>query len=827
MNDRFRVTICLLLLLVSSLACRPAQTPAASGKAPESAASSAATRLPTGVHLDPAGPSFDVGNMPLAIVPAPSAPGAAPGRFAVLLSGWRQQGVQVVDAGPGTVLQTLPQPGAFLGLAFSPDGRTLYASGGDDDAVWRYDWKDGAATFRDRLELAAKKKDKPGTRYPAGLAVSPDGSRLYVAENLADSLAVLNVAGDDNDGRILQHLPTGRFPYGVAVSPDGTVWVSAWGGDSVAAFAPDKDSGMGELKAAGRVAVGVHPSALLLNAAGTRLFAASASTDRVAVVDTSARRVVATLQDPPPSGPDEGSTPNALALDASGSRLFVAEADANAVAVFALSAATSGVSGARGADKLAGRIPSQWYPTALAADRAGSLLVVNGKGRGTGPNPGQGQPGGQPNPPDSTTYTLGQLNGTITVLPAAALGGDLTAASRRVAAANGWTAADHNRRRYPPFEHVIYILKENRTYDQVFGDLPQGDGDPSLTFFPRAVAPNHHALAERFGLYDRFFVNAEVSNQGHPWSTSGYVTDYMEKTTPSDYSDRRSDGDVGEADEPAGGWLWGLAREKGITFRNYGETMEKAKGPGGETIWKTKRKGLAEVSNLKYPGWDLNISDQTRADIWLADLRESEKSGKMPALQLLWLTNDHTAGARAGQPTPRAYMADNDYALGRILEALSKSRFWKSTVVFVLEDDAQSGPDHVDSHRSVLLTVSAYNHPGTVHRFVNTTDVLATIEDILGLRSFSHFDHFGRPLSDVFAATPDLRPYEPLPLAVPWTEVNPPQTAAAALSARLDLSIPDSGQDELFNTVLWRAVKGEVKQPAARRMSLLELQRGR
>jgi YVTN family beta-propeller protein len=820
MNDRCRAATC-LLLLVSSLACRPAQqAPVAAEKA------SAAVRLPTGVRLDPAGPSFDVGNMPLAIVPAPPAPpapgAASPGRFAVLLSGWRQQGVQIVDAGQGAVLQTLPQPGAFLGLAFSPDGRTLYASGGDDDAVWRYDWKDGAATFRDRLELAAKAKDKPGTpgtRYPAGLALSPDGSRLYVAENLADSLAVL----DAKDGKILQHLPVGRFPYGVAVASDGTVWVSAWGGDSVVAFAPDQ-GGTGKLKEAGRVAVGVHPSALLLNAAGSRLFAASASTDRIAVVDTHTRRVVATLQDPPPSGPDEGSTPNALALDVTGSRLFVAEADANAVAVFALSAKTSGVNGARGDDRLAGRLPSQWYPTALAAGPAGALLVVNGKGRGTGPNPGRGQPD-HPNPPDSTTYTLGQLNGTITTLPAAALGGDLAASSRRVAAANGWSVPSRSRK-YPPFEHVIYILKENRTYDQVFGDLPQGDGDKSLLFFPRAVAPNHHALAERFGLYDRFFVNAEVSNQGHPWSTSGYVTDYTEKTTPSSYSDRRDDGDLGEADEPAGGWLWGIAREKGISFRNYGETMEKAKGPGGETVWKTKRKGLAEVSNLKYPGWDLTISDQTRADIWLADFRDWEKSGKMPALQLLWLTNDHTAGARADQPTPRAYMADNDYALGRILEALSKSRFWKSTVVFVLEDDAQSGPDHVDSHRSVLLTVSPYNHSGTVHRFVNTTDVLATIEDILGLRSFSHFDHFGRPLADVFAATPDLRPYEALPLAVPWTEVNPPQAPAAALSARLNLSIPDSGQDELFNTVLWRAVKGEVKQPEARRMPLLELQRG-
>jgi DNA-binding beta-propeller fold protein YncE len=816
MDDRFRPRRCavltlstasLLLSLFSGIACRPGQAPAAPEK------TSARMQLPTGVRLDSAGPSFDVGNMPLAIVPAP---GAA-GRFVVLLSGWRQQGVQVVDAGQGKVLQTLEQPGAFLGLAFSPDGRTLYASGGDDDAVWRYDWKDGAAAFRDRLELSAKKKGEPGKRYPAGLAVSPDGSRLYAAENLADSLAVI----DARDGKVLQHLPAGRFPYGVAAAPDGTVWVSAWGGDTVTAFASD---GSGGLKEAGRVEVGVHPSALLLNPAGTRLFAASASTDRVAVVDTRARRVVATLQDPPPSGPDEGSTPNALALDASGTRLFVAEADANAVAVFPLSAAASGVSGARGTDRLAGRIPCQWYPTALAAAK-GSLLVVNGKGRGTGPNPGQPHPG-KPNPPDSTSYTLGQLNGTVTALPASALDGDLAGLSRRVAAANGW---DRPRapRRYPPFEHVVYILKENRTYDQVFGDLPQGDGDKSLVFFPREVSPNHHALAERFGLYDRFFVNAEVSNQGHPWSTSGYVTDYMEKTTPSSYSGRRGDGDLEEADEPAGGWLWGIAREKGISFRNYGETMEETKGKDGSIAWKTKRKGLAEVSNMKYPGWDLSISDQVRADLWIADFREEEKSGQMPALQLLWLPNDHTSSARAGLPTPRAYMADNDYALGRILEALSKSRFWKSTVVFVLEDDAQSGPDHVDSHRSVLLVASPYNRPGTVHRFVNTTDFLATIEEILGLRNFSHFDHFGRPLADVFAAQPDLRPYEALPLAVPWTELNPPATPAAKVSARLNLSIPDSGQDALFNAALWRAIKGEAPPPEVRRMPLLELERGR
>jgi YVTN family beta-propeller protein len=804
MNDRSAPgthSIAALLLAVSLLCtagCRLGQEPP-----PAPAETKATAQLPTGVRLDPAGPSFDVGNMPLTIAPAPG----GTGRFVLLLSGWRQQGVQVIDAAQGKVLQTLPQPGAFLGLAFSPDGGTLYASGGDDDAVWRYGWKDGAATFRDRLELAPKEKGKPGRRYPAGLALSPDGSRLYVAENLADQLAVLDAAS----GRVLQRLPTGHFPYGIAVAPDGTAWVSAWGGDAVAVFAPD---GTGGLKTAGAVEGIRHPSALLLDPTGARLFVASASTDRVAVIDTRARRVAATLQDPPPSGPDEGSTPNALALSADGARLYIAEADANAVAVFDLAAS-----------RLAGRIPCGWYPTALAlAD--GALAVVNGKGRGTGPNPGGPRPG-QPLADDSTSYTLGQLNGTVTLLPASALAGDLAASTRRVLRANGWDRA-RPARRYPPFEHVIYILKENRTYDQVFGERKDGDGDPSLVFFPRAVALNHHALVDRFGLYDRFFVNAEVSSQGHPWSTSGYVTDYGEKTVPSAYSDRRDgEGEIEGADEPAGGWLWEIAREKGISFRNYGETMEKKEGPNGTVLWTTARKGLAEVTHPTYPGWDLSASDQTRADLWLADLAEWEKNDRMPALQLLWLPNDHTAGARPGVPTPRAYMADNDFAVGRVISALSKSRFWKSTAVFILEDDAQAGPDHVDSHRSVLMVISPYNRLGTVHRFVNTTDVLATIEGILGLRSFSHFDWNGRPLADVFAATPDLRPYEALPLSIPWTEVNPPAGPGAAASARLHLDRVDSGQDALFNLALWQAMRGAAPMPAVRQMPLLELERGR
>ena len=270
-------------------------------------------RLPTGVRLDPAAPLHDVGQMPLAMVDAPESD-----RVVMLLNGWHDEGIQVVERASGRVLQTVPLPAAFLGLAFSPDGQTLYASGGNTDVIYRLDWRAGAATLRDSIVLAPRAKPKAsGVRYPGGLALSRDGRTLYVAENLADSLAVVDV----RSGRIVQRLATGRYPYAVAAAPDGAVYVSNWGGRELSAFAPRGD---GTLQPAGEIFVGRHPSALLLNPRGNRLFVAMASIDRVASVDLAHRRVVGMLLDAPPFGPGEGSTPNALALSTDGHRLFVA-----------------------------------------------------------------------------------------------------------------------------------------------------------------------------------------------------------------------------------------------------------------------------------------------------------------------------------------------------------------------------------------------------------------------------------------------------------------------------------------------------------------------
>jgi DNA-binding beta-propeller fold protein YncE len=771
--------------------------------------------LPTGVCLDPAGRSFPAGNMPLAIARSPEGD-----RLVVSLNGWRQQGIQVIDPHTSTIVQTIPQPGAFLGLAFSHDGRTLYASGGNEDVIYRYAWRDKQATLIDSITLAPKDPKKDGTRFPAGIAVSRDDKYLFVAENLSDTLAVVYL----QSRKVVQRLQTDTYPYAVVISPDNKIYVSAWGGQTVSVFARQLK---GAVQARGKIIVGRHPSALLLNRDGSRLFVTSATTNSIAVVDTKTARFITRLLDPPPAGPNQGSTPNALALSQDGLRLYVAEADNNAVAVFQLSKETAGVGPTPGPNQLLGRVPVEWYPAALLLTED-SLFVLNGKGKGTRANPQFRMPNIE-RPPDSLDYTLGQLNGSITTLPAEIPPAELVQLTTRVARANNWDKTSDSSPEYPPFKHVIYIIKENRTYDQVFGDLPQGDGDPSLLFFPRAISPNHHALAERFGLFDRFFCNAEVSSQGHVWSTAAYVTDYGEKTVPSIYSYRRSPNERADVDEPASGYLWNAAIAKGLTLRNYGEFGEPVpnKNKREPVRYRATKPALGRYTNREYPAYDLTISDQLRADVWLKEFHQFVRGGNLPALEIIHLPGDHTSGGRPGRRTPKAYMADNDLALGRMVEAVSNSPYWKDTVFFVVEDDAQDGPDHVDSHRSVLFVISAYNRGGVIHRFVNTTDVLATVEEILGLGKLSKFDFYGRPLREVFTGTPNLTPYVALKSEQPLNEMNPAKGTSAQASLDLNLDRVDAADEDTFNRILWSLLKGGQPYPGTKRMSSLEVARGR
>jgi DNA-binding beta-propeller fold protein YncE len=764
-------------------------------------------RLPTGQRLDPAGLTRPVGQMPLGIALAPD------GRHvALLLSGYREQGLQIIDR-TGTVTQTIPQVAAFVGLAFAPDGRSLYASGGNLDLIYRYTWTGDSAALADSIVLGPRDRGGNATHYPAGIAISPDGATMYVAEDLADSLAVVDLESK----KVVQRLHLDRYPYAVAASRGGMVFASSWNADSVAAFRRGSD---GRLTPVGKAPAGRHASALALDRAGTRLFAASGSTDRVTVINTQTLAPVAVLRDTVPSGVQEGATPNALALSADGSRLFAAEGDANAVAVFDLSAGA-----------LVGRIPTAWYPVSLVA-AGDTLIVASGKGMGTAPDPQGPIPGVariRTGPKADRQYTLSQLEGAVSVVPLA--GAPLDALTRRVYAANGWDGTAPARR-YPPFRHVIYVLRENRTYDQILGDLPKADGDSSLVFFGRQVTPNAHALAERFGVFDRFFVNAEVSGDGHNWSMGAYATDYVQKSVPVSYSshggrsydyegtnrDSLPEDDVAA---PAQGYLWDLAARSGISFQNFGERVADREEEGRK-VYIGSGAFLSKHTAPEYPGFDMGIPDQHRADLFLAHLAEWAKADSMPALVTILLPRDHTAGGSAGSNTPRAMVADNDLALGRIVEGVSRSPFWKNTLIVVLEDDAQDGPDHVDSHRSPLFLISAWNRPGVYHRFTNTTDAIRTIEDVLGLGHLSQFDGFGRPITEVWADRPDLRPYTAEPARIDLGERNPAHTRAARESARLDLSDADRADEEVFNHILWRMMKGDsVPYPGPTRMPVL------
>jgi len=742
-------------------------------------------RLPTGARLDPAGRNVDVGDFPTTAVMSPDS-----ARLVLLLGSYRQQGVQVIDRRSGDLMQTLLQPAAFVGLAFSPDGTKLYASGGFADVIYIYAWQQDTAVLADSIVLSRKK----GQRYPAGLGVSPDGKTLYVAENLDDSLAVIDVASH----HVRRRLATGKYPYAVVVGRDGRVFVSAWGGHTVTVLPQNQ-----------RIDVSRHPSSMLLN--GDQLYVVSASTDRIDVIDTKSLSVTKHIEDPVP-GAAEGSTPEGIAI--SGQRLYVAEADNNAVAVVDLKT-----------DSVTGRIPVEWYPTAVVVGPGDTLYVANGKGHGPHPNPSTGYRIGAKDS-DPQGYTLGQLAGTLTIVPGQADYGS------RVARANGWNTQGDSPA-YPPIEHVVYIIKENRTYDQVFGDETQGDGDTSLVFFGRFISPNHHALAERFGLYDRFFVNAEVSADGHQWSTAAYATDYTEKTTPDNYSNRGRDYDYdgtnrkdvpADGDDvaaPAAGYLWDLAVKKGLTLRNYGEfavehgrSAEDATSHGQVTASKPL---LAARTCPTYAGFDVKVTDQARAEVWIDELHKFERDGSMPALEILTLPNDHTAGATPRAPTPRAYMADNDWALGRMIDALSHSRFWRSTAVFVLEDDAQDGADHVDSHRSPFLVISPWTRGGVVHRFTNTTDVIRTIEEILKLPSMSQFDAYGRPLRGIWRTVPDTTPYTAHVANIDLAEHNPDTGKVARISRTLDFRVADAADPRVLNRVLWATIKGaDVPYPDTR-----------
>jgi DNA-binding beta-propeller fold protein YncE len=510
-------------------------------------------------------------------------------------------------------------------------------------------------------------------------------------------------------------------------------------------------------------------------------------------------------------------TPSALSLTPDGSRLFVACSDGNVAAVVNVALERS---------RVEGFIPTGWYPTAVRVLPSGALVVLNGKGVRSYPNPNGPNPVRRPEPVHAGVpnpeYVARMQTGTASWIER--FDDKQLDAWTRTAFANSPYRDEKldAPNPLPPIQHVIYIVRENRTYDQVLGDMKEGNGDPSLVLFGENVTPNAHKLAREFVLFDNFYVNADVSADGHNWSTAAIAPDYVQRMWPNKYANRRKTYDFEEREPlsiPHAGYLWTNAAAAGVSIRNFGYMVNNRSGaePGAEQITGVRDPILAKVTNRFYRGFDMAYPDVDRAKVFLAEFAEYEKSGAMPRLILVRLGNDHTSGTTAGQIAPLSAVADNDYALGMIVEAVSKSRFWNSAAIFVLEDDAQNGADHVDSHRSPAFVISAYSRRRAVDSTMyNTTSMLRTMEYLLGMRPMTQFDAASRPMASAFQKTPDPAPYTAEKPRIRLDERNPPGAAGAAASNRMNFEEADRIDDDELNDILWRAIRKDPPPPPMR-----------
>jgi len=768
--------------------------------------------LPNGWRIAPAGRHIAVGDLPLAMVESRD------GRYLVITNnGHAKPTLTVVDVERLHVRSRLPLDHAWLGLAWHPDARRLYSSGAGGSTVDEIVFKAGVLSRGASFRLAQPSPES----FVGGVAVSPDGQRLFAVQVLGQTLSAIDLAR----GGVVKSIALAAEPYTCLLSADGrTLFVSLWGGAKVLLFDP------ATLESRGEIAVGEHPNAMALSKDGSRLFVACANTNAVWVVDLAARSAREQIGIALYPGAPPGSTPNALDLSPDGATLLVANADNNTVAVVDVERA--------GQSEVEGFIPTGWYPTAAKFSGDGKrIFVLSGKGLTSMANPRGPQPTARET---EAQYVGGLLTGSLSVLDRPDKQA-LAAHTKKVYALTPYADAT---RLAPagapanspiprkvgapsPIKHVFYVVRENRTYDQVLGDMEKGNGDPNLCLFGEEITPNAHALAREFVLLDNFYVDAEVSYDGHSFSTGAYATDFTEKVWPMNYGRRGaqylSEGGgenrnaYGNITAPAQGYIWDACRRAGVSVRSYGEFAvryeeTRAHDTGRDTgrgDVQASVPGLEGLVHPTYPPWDLDVPDNRRVDVWLEEFRKFEAEGGLPRLSILRLGNDHTSGTRPGSPTPRAMVAENDLALGRMVEAVTKSRFWKESAIFVLEDDAQNGPDHVDAHRSVALVISPYTRRGAVDSTLYTTSgVLRTIELILGLEPMSQYDAAATPMYGAFQPKPVLTGYTKRDARVPIDEMNEPSAAGAAASMAMNLEEADQAPDLELNEIIWKAMRG-------------------
>ncbi|MDX1979237.1 MAG: bifunctional YncE family protein/alkaline phosphatase family protein [Bryobacteraceae bacterium] len=773
--------------------------------------------LPTGWTVRPAGRQIALNTLPLA---ARLVDGGK--SMLILQSGYKTPGLSLHESASGKLLASVEFKDSFHGLAVWGD--MAYVGGGTTAQVYKVRMTAGGLEAAGTFPAVAAPAS--GGNFTADIAISSDGKTLYAADMLTNTIAVI----ERSSGALQRTIDTVRMPYRLLLHPKrDELLVTSWSGGEVARH--ELASG----KIAQRLPAGSHSSDMIwqTRADGLRLIVAASHTNEVSIFAAGAdgelraaeKLNISLMPQQPP-----GMTPSALALNENGKRLYIACSDANALAV-------ADVSGARA--RVLGFVPTGWYPTGVVPLSGGKLAVLNGKGLRSFPNPAA------PRKPEEQKQTFQhggqlQMGGLSLIEPFD--GKQLVSYSRQVLSNSPYR--DHllgdagvpagnpvpTRIGQPsPIRNVIYIVKENRTYDQVFGDLKQGNGDPSLVLFSEDSSINHRKLAAEFGLFDNFYVNGDVSADGHNWSAGAIAPDMTNKLWPNLYSGRGAKfslywgrppvNHTEDASRPHGGYLWTRAFEAGLTVRNYGwmTKLRQEARTGEDQVVDAESKQLLEATNRYFRPYDVRYPDVDRMEFFLRDLAEFERKGEMPRLIVMRLGNDHTAGLSPGAYSPRAMFADNDLAMGRLVEAVSKSRFWKQTAIFVLEDDAQAGPDHVDSHRSIALVISPYARRKHLDsNFYNTVSMLRTMELILGLRPMTHFDAAAMPMHTAFTATPDLTPYAAEMPRVSRTEKNPARGTLAARSQQMDFEDADRIDDQEMNDILYRAIQGRPAPPPVR-----------
>ncbi len=775
--------------------------------------------LNSGWKLAPVGKQIPLSTFPMASALTPD------GKHMIVLNGgYRPPSLSVLDTATGEVMGTVPVTDAWLGLAITARGDRVYVGGGSAAAVFEFSLEGGALKATRAFPILGAQQRPTPQDFIGDVALTPDGRMIYAADLYRDSVVVIN----PQSGMVINRYKTGRRPYRILFHPDGkSFFVSHWADGNIGQYDTETGSHIGTLR------IGAHPTDIVWRAGGpaepapgeqpayaARMFVAAANTNNVYVVGVTAAKelsVIESINVAMTARQPVGMTPSGLAIAPDGKRLYVACSDANVAAVVDISTERS---------RVEGFIPTGWYPTAARVLPSGTLVVLNGKGLRSypnakdGPNPAK-RPVGEHNEPGVRPGYVGYMQtGTASWIP------PFTPDQL-----DQWTRQAMNDSAYrdgkldekpalPPIEHIIYIVRENRTYDQVLGDMKQGNGDASLTLFGEQVTPNAHKIAREFVLLDNFYVNSDVSADGHNWSTAAIAPDYVQKLWPNQYAGRRKLYDFEEQDPaslPPAGYLWTNAASAGLSIRNFGY-MANNKTPipetGQEQITSVRDPVLAKVTNRMYRGFDLLYPDVDRAKVFLAELAEYEKTGQMPRLMVMRLGNDHTSGTTVGRIAPLSASADNDAALGMIVEAVSKSRFWRSTLICVLEDDAQNGPDHVDSHRSPALLISSYVKRRTVDSTMyNTASMLRTMELILGLKPMTQFDAAARPMTSAFQATADPSGYTAEKPRIPLDARNAATAPAAAASNKMNFDEADQIDDDELNEVLWKAIKGT--QPPA------------